>query len=76
MYNTTDIVNALSKLHDLIEEDTTQPICRAYLIADAAVKIEKMERALEAARLLCANLRNGGVGHMSLVENFDKLVNG
>ncbi len=36
-------------------------------------KIKTMNEALEAARLLCANLRNGGTGHMTLVENFDKL---
>ena len=36
-------------------------------------KIKVMEEVLQAARLLCANLDNGGVGHKSLVENFRKL---
>jgi hypothetical protein len=31
------------------------------------------DKALEAARLLCANLRRGGTGHMTLVENFEDL---
>jgi hypothetical protein len=34
---------------------------------------ESTDKALQAARLLCANLDNGGVGHKSLVENFRKL---
>jgi hypothetical protein len=34
-----------------------------------------MEKALEAARLLCANLANGGHGHMTLVNNFHNLDN-
>ena len=34
-----------------------------------------MEKALEAARLLCANLANGGQGHMTLVNNFHNLDN-
>ncbi len=34
--------------------------------------IEKMEEALKAARLLCANLEQGGQGHMTLVQNFYK----
>jgi hypothetical protein len=29
-----------------------------------------MQSALEAARLLCSNLQNGGEGHMTLVDNF------
>lgn len=29
-----------------------------------------MQDALEAARLLCANLDNGGVGRATLVDNF------
>lgn len=33
-------------------------------------KIKVMEEALEAARLLCANLRQGGQGHMTLVDDF------
>lgn len=32
-----------------------------------------MRDALQAARMLCANLETGGTGHMSLVENFRKL---
>jgi uncharacterized protein (UPF0335 family) len=36
-------------------------------------KIKIMNDALQAARLLCANLDNGGVGHKTLVENFRKL---
>lgn len=31
------------------------------------------DNILEAARLLCVNLDNGGVGHKALVENFRKL---
>lgn len=31
------------------------------------------DKALEAARLLCANLDNGGHGHMTLVENFHNI---
>ena len=30
-------------------------------------------KALEAARLLCANLHHGGHGHMTLVQNFENL---
>jgi hypothetical protein len=38
-----------------------------------AIDKAKRDKALEAARLLCANLDNGGVGHKSLVENFRKM---
>lgn len=33
---------------------------------------QAMEAALEAARLLCINLSNGGQGHMALVKNFQE----
>lgn len=40
-------------------------------LADFLGHYRSMQDALEAARLLCANLQHGGVGHMTLVENFD-----
>lgn len=44
--------------------------------AKSALENTKIEdprdKVLEAARLLCANLRHGGHGHMTLVENFEK----
>lgn len=32
--------------------------------------IARMDKALDAATLLCKNLRAGGNGHMTLVENY------
>lgn len=43
------------------------------LAYDLAQMIRQKDDALEAARLLCANLDNGGVGHMTLVEHFRSL---
>lgn len=39
-------------------------------IADFLGHYRSMQDALEAARLLCANLQNGGVGSNTLVDNF------
>ena len=37
--------------------------------------VDNKEKTLEAARLLCANLRNGGTGHMTLVDRFEEIDN-
>jgi hypothetical protein len=39
-------------------------------VADFLGHYRAMQDALEAARLLCANLDNGGVGSATLVDNF------
>lgn len=39
-------------------------------LADFLGHYRAMQDALEAARLLCANLDNGGVGSATLVDNF------
>lgn len=35
--------------------------------------IQAQQNALDAANLLCANLRRGGNGHMTLVDNYEIL---
>jgi hypothetical protein len=42
-------------------------------LADFLGHYRSMQDALEAARLLCANLQNGGVGSETLVDNFQIL---
>ena len=55
-----------------VEADSSHPVpvCRIDGLNAAADKMEAMEKALEAARLLCANLDNGGIGSARLVDNF------
>jgi hypothetical protein len=56
----------MSKLEATLNQLDMDNVDTSYL-RDQFVK---MNRALADARLLCANLRRGGVGHMTLVENF------
>jgi hypothetical protein len=54
-------------------EQEGQPVCRTELVRDTISEVQHMQRALEAARLLCANLDNGGTGHQALVNHFREL---
>ncbi len=73
--NAEDRATLLLKMADLLAEDINQPICRAHALGETACELLKMEKALQAARLLCANLEHGGTGHMALVDNFQRLDN-
>jgi len=61
----------MDKLLELINEigKTTMP----NYAREMRLELEKRDKALEAARLLCANLRHGGQGHMTLVDNFQEV---
>lgn len=57
----------MSKLEDTLHALDMDNVDTSYL----RDQFTKMQTALGDARLLCANLRRGGQGHMTLVENFD-----
>ena len=63
--------NVKDKLRWALENAITS-YAQAWADELNAVEKEHSDKALQAARLLCANLDNGGVGHKSLVENFRK----
>lgn len=67
MSNTNETISILRKTATLVRNEGA-PICRSDALNAAADRMEKMERVLEMARLLCANLEHGGVGHMSIVN--------
>jgi hypothetical protein len=56
----------MSKIEDNLHALEMNNVDVSYLRDQFA----KMQTALGDARLLCANLRHGGQGHMTLVENF------
>jgi hypothetical protein len=63
-------------IHDLANaiEDAHQDVKPAKSASDI---LKLKEDALQAARLLCANLDNGGIGSKALVDNFrsiDELI--
>ena len=39
-------------------------------LAEVYKNIQAMDNALDAARVLCANLDNGGIGKQTLIDNF------
>jgi hypothetical protein len=70
--NIKDTAALLNKIAVLSESEGA-PVCRVDALNSASDLMEQMEKVLERARLLCANLENGGVGHMTLVRSFQEL---
>jgi hypothetical protein len=67
-------IDLLNKMANMMDEDN-QPVCRSLALRETISELTKMENALQAARLLCANLEHGGYGHAALVDNFQRLDN-
>lgn len=61
----------MDKLLELIKalETAHMPL----VAREMRLELAKRDNALEAARLLCANLRHGGVGHARLIDNFQTM---
>jgi hypothetical protein len=72
MSNTTDTIAILRKTAVLLEGEGA-PVCRVDALNSAADRMAKMERVMEMARLLCANLEHGGVGHMTIVNKLREM---